>query len=287
MGRDVCACCVWARIREQVKWLEDALDDARVHVIGRDGQVWHCNGVPSTVRWRDIQHLGCDPTFLGSMAQERRAHFSVEYMPEMERLLGESSQSSLRELLPIMEPAMANVLAYACGLLSWHHNSMHCGRCGGRNVVQQSGHSKVCSQCHYTTFPRTDPAVIMLVTDPSSNRCILGRNAKWEKGRFSTLAGFVEPGESLEDAVTREVLEEVGVHVNPRSVRYHGSQPWPFPQSLMLGFFCEGSGEIVCNPHEIEEARWFSAEEARSVVKLPGPTTIARSLISTWMERKQ
>lgn len=272
--------------RDDAEWLGIAVKDARVHVVAEGCTIWHRNGVPCTVRWVDIEHLGCSPTFLGG-TPSGNMHFVVPWKPEMADLLKDASSSSLRDALPFLKPSDANVLGLACGLLTWQRNSGYCTRCGGLNEVRHGGHSKHCAKCDYATWPRIDPAVIMLVSDPVTKRCVLGRNAKWEPGRFSTLAGFVELGESLEDAVVREVFEEVGIHVVPGSVRYHGSQPWPFPQSLMLGFFCQGSGDIVCKPDEIEEARWFTKDEVFQIAKLPGPTTIARSLLDSWLKEHQ
>lgn len=279
-------------LREDAAWLAQALrGDGRVHVVGEGSKVWHRSGHAVSLRWADVERAlsssssSVMPTFLGG-TRDGVAHFAMGWREELRPLLGEAKEDSLRDVLALLGPDDANVLGLACGLLAWQRNSEYCGRCGGVNETRRAGHSRECSSCGYETFPRTDPAVIMLVCDPVRKMCILGRNSKWEKGRFSALAGFVEPGESLEDAVAREVLEEVGVHVVPGSVRYHGSQPWPFPQSLMLGFFCHGSGDIVCSPNEIEEARWFSADDLRTVPKLPGKHTIARSLISSWLQMK-
>jgi NAD+ diphosphatase len=143
----------------------------------------------------------------------------------------------------------------------------------------------VCSGCGRQQFPRTDPAVIMVVTD-DEDRCLLGRQERWPAGRYSTLAGFVEPGESLEQAVAREVFEEVGVEV--REVAYFGNQPWPFPASLMVGFFARATTtEIDVDGAEISDARWFTREEMRAEAEagrllLPSGISISRSLVETW-----
>ena len=144
----------------------------------------------------------------------------------------------------------------------------------------------VCEECARQQFPRSDPAVIMMVTDESGDRALLGRQAAWPAGRFSTLAGFVDPGESLEEAVVREVAEEVGVEVT--DVTYFGNQPWPFPQSLMVGFFARATTtEINVDEDEIEDARWFTREEMRAQAEdgtlvLPGGISISRSLVEAW-----
>lgn len=179
-----------------------------------------------------------------------------------------------------------NLLAIGTGLLQWDAKSRFCGSCGAPNVVRQAGHQKQCSSCGTVTFPRTDPAVIMLVTDGAS-RCILGRQASWAKGRYSALAGFVELGESLEDGVVRETKEEVGVDVT--DVHYYGSQPWPFPQSLMLGFYARAvsaTSAVVPDRDELEDARWFSKDDLRAgLVTLPPPSSISHSLIMAWLKQ--
>ena len=139
-----------------------------------------------------------------------------------------------------------------------------------------------CLKCGHLSFPRIDPAIIVLVAD--GDRCLLGRQASWPPGRYSTIAGFVEPGESLEDAVAREVLEETAVHV--RSVNYHSSQPWPFPSSLMVGFHATAdSSQPVQVTNELEHARWFTREELTEggSVLLPPSQSISYRLITTWL----
>ncbi len=189
------------------------------------------------------------------------------------------------------------LMAYARGLSHWHDNAQYCVRCGYALHSINAGHIKCCgnSDCNYQTFPRTDPAVIMLVTRPASGNspalCLLGRNKQWPPGVFSTLAGFVETGESLEQAVQREVLEEANIRTE--NVRYIASQPWPFPRSIMLGFEATAtSSDITCDPDELEDARWFSVEQLRTFgtwgdqnyeLQLPRQDSIARFLIDRWM----
>ena len=154
-------------------------------------------------------------------------------------------------------------MVHAVALAEWHASHRFCPRCGGALRSTAAGHVLVCEQCARQQFPRSDPAVIMMVTDESGDRALLGRQAAWPVGRFSTLAGFVDPGESLEEAVVREVAEEVGVQVT--DVTYFGNQPWPFPQSLMVGFFARATTtEINVDQDEIEDARWFTREEMRA-----------------------
>jgi len=165
------------------------------------------------------------------------------------------------------------VLAYARALVSWRRRHHYCGSCGTATVSRSAGHVRVCPDqgCGDEQFPRLDPAVIVLVSDGA--RALLGRQKAWPPGRYSTIAGFVEPGESLEDAVLREVLEETGVAV--RECRYHSSQPWPFPSSLMLGFTAEADAAAVPRADdELEDVRWFTREDVAAGRPLLPPTPV-------------
>jgi NAD+ diphosphatase len=191
----------------------------------------------------------------------------------------------------------AATMAYARGILGWHRRHRYCGTCGSNTESRHGGHVRVCTNpgCGAEIFPRIDPAVIMLVERPPTRgrpaKCLLGRHSRFPAGAFSTLAGFVEPGESLEEAVAREVMEEAGVPV--ASVSYRASQPWPFPSSLMVGFRAAAASEsIVVDPSELEEARWFTAEEiadfgewgdASARLRLPRRDSIARALVEEWL----
>ncbi len=193
---------------------------------------------------------------------------------------------SLREAGPHLSDRDVGLMTHAVGLANWHAVHTHCPRCGAVTVPEQAGHSRRCPVDGSEHFPRLDPAVIMLVTDPD-DRCLLARNAQWPERRVSILAGFVEPGESAEQAVAREVLEETGISVV--GVRYVGSQPWPMPHSLMLGFRARATGslEIVVDFEEIAEAHWFSRDELRASVasgeiRLPPPVSIAHRIIESW-----
>lgn len=197
----------------------------------------------------------------------------------------------LRAVLPtVAEERDGPLVLHAVGLAEWHHALRHCPRCGTRLEPRAAGHELVCPGCGRAQFPRTDPAVIMAIShgEPGSPEevLLLGRQASWPPRRYSTLAGFCEPGESLEDAVRREVREEVGIEVG--EVRYFGNQPWPFPSSLMLGFHGRAATlEIRVDQHEIEDARWFtraqlSAEAEEGTLVLPGTVSISRSLVEHW-----
>jgi len=191
----------------------------------------------------------------------------------------------LRSLAGDLAGADAALLAYARAMVLWHANHPFCARCGARTRSIEAGHARLCTQsdCGSRHFPRVDPAIIVLVT--RDDRCLLGRQPEWPPGRYSTIAGFVEPGESLEEAVIREVREETGIEA--AHPRYHSSQPWPFPSSLMLGYTAEAiSEEISLVDGELEDARWVNrADIASGRVLTPTPFSIAYALVRTWYER--
>jgi NAD+ diphosphatase len=191
----------------------------------------------------------------------------------------------LRPLAPLLSPDSASLLAYARALALWKARHRHCGVCGSANVPARAGHVMRCSResCGTETFPRLDPAIIVLVTDIAGERALLGRQASWAPGRYSTIAGFVEPGESIEDAVVREVEEETGVRVG--DVEYVASQPWPFPSSLMLGFRAIArTHDITLRDGELEDARWFTrADLAAGKPALPPAGAISAQLIDGWI----
>jgi NADH pyrophosphatase NudC (nudix superfamily) len=194
--------------------------------------------------------------------------------------------ASLREVGSLLGARDAGLLTHAVALANWHDTHTHCPLDGTPTVPAPGGHSAICPKDGSEHFPRTDPAVIMLVTDPD-DRCLLARNAAWPGRRVSILAGFVDPGESAEQAVVREVAEETGIKVN--NVRYVGSQPWPMPRSLMLGFRADApAGQAIAVDHEeLAEAHWFSRGElvaaiAAREIALPPSVSIARHIIESW-----
>lgn len=194
--------------------------------------------------------------------------------------------AELREIGPMIDGRDGSVLAYARAMLYWHMRHIFCGRCGSRTVVEKLGHQRKCmsASCGEMHFPRTDPAVIMLVHD--GDRVLLGRQAIWPEGMYSTLAGFVEPGETIEHATAREVFEEVGIQVG--DIRYQHSQPWPFPSSLMLGLHAKAlTTKLATNQDEIEDAQWFTRDELLNFSDqgkfLPRQLSISRRLIDDWL----
>jgi NAD+ diphosphatase len=194
--------------------------------------------------------------------------------------------ASLRQVGAVLSDRDAGLLTQAVALANWHATHMHCPRCGAVTEPAAAGHTRVCPVDGSEHFPRVDPAVIMMVLDPAG-RCLLARNRRWPERRVSILAGFVEPGESAEQAVAREVAEEVGIGVG--DARYLGSQPWPMPQSLMLGFAARATGslELRADLDEIAEAAWYSRDDLRAALdagelRLPPPVSIARQIIESW-----
>lgn len=223
--------------------------------------------------------LGVDPDGVAFFA------IAAEALPESV----DAQVGHLYTLGSVLGDRDAGLLVHAFGLENWHRTHTFCARCGQPTEPVAAGHVRKCVVCAAEHFPRTDPAVIMLVLDPQ-DRALLGRQPSWPEKRFSTLAGFVEPGESLRQAVVREVAEEVGTRVD--GVTYVDSQPWPFPCSLMLGFHARAVDDhIDVDGNEIEEARWFTRDELRAAVDagdvlLPGSISISRHLIELWFGEK-
>ncbi|RAY13317.1 NAD(+) diphosphatase [Actinomadura craniellae] len=201
-------------------------------------------------------------------------------------LIEGTERAQLRRVGALLSDRDSGLLTHAVALYNWHATHRYCPRCGEPTQPVAAGHVRACPACGAEQFPRVDPAVIMLVRD-ADDRLLLARHPEWPERRVSILAGFVEPGESLEQAVIREVREEVGLVVG--DVRYLGSQPWPLPQSLMLGFFCqaEPDQELHEDEEEITDARWYDRDELQAAatagdILLPGKISIARQLIERW-----
>jgi NAD+ diphosphatase len=222
-------------------------------------------------------------TFLGE--QDARTLFALSLAPDEHdefAAIHQAAASELRAAAMNLPPHEAGLAAFASSLAYWQSRSRHCGACGAHTLFSAGGHRALCSNaaCGAAFFPRTDPCVIMLVHD--GERALLGRQPSWPEGRYSTLAGFVEPGETLEDAVRRETFEESGIRVG--DCRYAGSQPWPFPGSLMLGFFARASSDQIRIGAEMADVRWFTREELTSgSVKLSPRFSISRYLIDRWI----
>lgn len=274
--------------RKDPDWIKDAAlsDDSRFVPVW--GEKCLVSGEPMHVVMLERRQVGDhinDPDeliFLGLF--RNRPAFAVPLDGSMDPPFGHPDDyHDLRFLGTALPADEANLAAHARALVIWHRTQLYCGICGAPARPQAGGNARQCDNpdCGRSLFPRVDPAIIVLVAN--GDRCLLGRQASWPEARYSTIAGFVEPGESLEDAVRREVFEETNIHVG--QVRYHSSQPWPFPSSLMLGFFAEaGSDEILLNDGELEDARWFTRDDLQSgFPKLPFRISIARRLVDHWI----
>jgi NAD+ diphosphatase len=260
-------------------WLDEQWADPATRVLVLAGGRFPLTDDRSQVRWMSPEEAPeGDHLLLGE--RHGTVHFAV--LPTGFR--APESWAQLREVGQELPAEDRGFVVQALAMWEWRRAHRFCGRCGGGLVADRGGYVMQCESCRRLHFPRTDPAVIMLVTD--GERALLGRQAVWPEGRFSTLAGFVDPGESLEDAVAREVKEEAGIEVT--DVTYFGNQPWPFPSSLMVGFFARAvTTDISVDDDELEHARWFTREELRQeseagTLALPGGFSISRSLIEAW-----
>jgi len=286
-----------ANRRTDIEWVEQAWADPKTRVlVVRDARALvrtggdHAEHIPELV-------LGAPSDapegtrFLLGIDSDDVVYFGVsgELVAEGTFRSGENEAVKalqLRQVGAALSDRDAGLFTHAVALANWHDSHTHCPQCGTPTVPAPAGHLTTCPKDGTEHFPRLDPAVIMLVTDPD-DRCLLARNAMWPPGRMSVLAGFVEPGESCEHAVAREVMEEASIVVG--QVQYLGSQPWPMPRSLMLGFQAVAAGgqEIEVDAEEIGEARWFTRAEMLAAIEagtlgLAPTSSIARRLIEFW-----
>jgi NAD+ diphosphatase len=290
--------------RRDAAWVHERLNDPRSRTLAltRDGiLVTGPDDAPELVRLPPSAIPGrLDAAVLLGVEPDGSGLFAVdvEHVHDRHRPLTPGARVlGLREAGAVLAPELSGLAAYAAAMVGWHRSHPHCARCGALTDVAEGGHVRRCPVCGAEHHPRTDPVVIMLVLD--GDRVLLGRQRSWPPGRYSALAGFVEPGEALEEAVAREVEEEAGVLV--RDVRYVSSQPWPFPSSLMLGFTARyADGDPAVRDGELEDVRWFTrAEVAAAAARegserweagapgasllLPPPIAIARRLIDSWL----
>jgi NAD+ diphosphatase len=258
--------------------------ESRILVLrGPDG--WSAAFADST-HLEVLPALGAEPVLLGRFGDCVYFAAAVTDPASVQSLFAQDSVrfEDLRMAGGQVPDQQAGVLAYARAMLHWRDRHRYCGACGAPTRSASAGHVMKCTNdaCGIDHFPRLDPAIIVLVTD--GERALLGRQAAWPEGRYSTIAGFVEPGESLEDAVAREVLEETGVTV--LEAAYHSSQPWPFPSSLMIGYTAFANAESVPRAdEELEDVRWFSREQiASGIPGLPPPQSVSYRLIEHWYD---
>jgi NAD+ diphosphatase len=281
-------------VRSDPAWFDSALADERSRVV----PVWNsrsliAEGDPPAAApraaWLELKDIEPERRNSNDWILLGRHNDSSVFALEVEGIDPPASPQGTRyedlRIVASMLPAdEAGVLGYARAMVTWRRRHRYCGSCGAKTLPAKGGHVLVCVNpvCRHEQFPRIDPAIIVLVSD--AERALLGRQAAWPVGRYSTIAGFVEPGESLEDAVAREVLEETGVQVD--RIEYHSSQPWPFPSSLMLGFMAQAvTHEVHLKDQELEDARWFTrAEIIAGTPVLPPRQSISYRLIETWFD---
>lgn len=277
-----------AHLRNDTDWLESALNAESSRFVAVRDQLCLAAGEPARavlLSRRDVRPYIDDEEIIFLGMYRSQPVFAVRLDESGAAALADRGRfHDLRYLGSVLPPDEANLVAHARALVLWHEVQRYCGRCGTTTRAESGGNTRLCTNtdCATRLFPRVDPAIIVLVHD--RDRCLLGRQHSWPEGRYSTIAGFVEPGESLEDAVAREVLEETDIRVG--AIRYHSSQPWPFPSSLMLGFTADAlSEDIRLNDGELEDACWFTHKEvAAGHPRLPPRLSIARRLIDTWLD---
>lgn len=249
---------------------------------------------PNMLSYQEIKNLEdiiSFSVFLGE--NSNNTYFSISLTGDnnivSKRLSKFGTFQNLRKQAPFLDEETAGLLAFAKAMDYWHRQNVYCGNCGAKTDIIEAGFSRKCSntECQRTFFPRLDPAIIVLVENDDS--CLLGRHSSWQKGLYALIAGFVEPGESIESAVKREVEEETGIRV--KNIKYHSSQPWPFPCSLMIAYTAAAENtEIDNDEDELDDVRWFSRDELRkklaaNQMTIASKVSIAHSLISEWMEQ--
>ncbi|CAM4106524.1 NAD(+) diphosphatase [Pseudoalteromonas ostreae] len=290
-----------SNLRKDPTWLATQINElSRWLLVNNNQTLFDSNSCSVTfLSFTTVRDLDLTEAIFLGLDELKTSHFALDVSQLDETLLaqlvGNAEFVDIRRFGVQVEIAQGSMAALARGLCYWHATHRFCGRCGSKNDLIEAGHSRLCSNdgCKHQTFPRTDPAVIMVVTRTFADgveRCLLGRQAVWTTGMYSSLAGFVDPGESLEQAVAREVMEEAGIVVE--NVRYIASQPWPFPSSIMLGFIAEAVTEdIQVDKDELDDAQWFSREELAQFgnwheegkqLKLPRSDSISRYLIDYW-----
>lgn len=283
--------------RQDAAWVASLLEDPETRVLPLHGlkpRIRHSSAAAldwqSVAPWRQLIEDGSTVILLGML--DGHAYFALDATSSEIPSDSDSVAIDARAAAPAIDGGEAAILAEARSLIDWHDRHRFCARCGTPSTIASGGWMRHCPNCKAHHFPRVDPVVIMLAV--RGERCLLGRGHRRPGARFSCLAGFMEPGETLEEAVRREVLEESGIQVG--RVKYLASQPWPFPSSLMMGFLGEALTEdITIDPEELAEVRWFEREEVRAMVErsrtddpipglatLPPPLAIGHQIARRW-----
>lgn len=278
-----------SHVREDSVWIQAQLNDpaTRLIVVHRSSVLCH-NDEPQRPCLLSTKMVTADPktsVFLGQV--DGISYFTLPIKTdEAARQLCNAHQGNFQDHVsraPMLESKYSDLLSLASFTSHWHSRHFYCGSCGSPTIMRSAGHMRACSStsCAQQYFPSMDPAVIVLIE--YEDRCLLGRQANWREGMYSTLAGFVEPGENIEAAVAREVNEEAGIHLE--DIRYHSSQSWLFPSSLMLGFNAKATSlDLKLDPNELETADWFTRDQIKANPQmLPNQRSISYTLIQDWL----
>ena len=290
-----------SNVRKDPIWLKGQLSSQSVWLLVKNNETLFIKNTPQIMflPYEQITQLNLTNALFLGLNTTKKGVFALDVSDiddtTLAPIISGAEFMDIRKQGPLVDIKEGSIAALARGLCYWHATHRFCGRCGSKNHLVEAGHSRLCEneRCKHPTFPRTDPAVIMVVTKTFADgieRCLLGRQAVWPRGMYSSLAGFVDPGETLEQAVAREVKEEAGIDVD--DVTYVASQPWPFPSSIMLGFFAKATSEqINVDKDELDDAKWFSREDLANFgnwhdegehLKLPRTDSISRYLIEHW-----
>jgi NAD+ diphosphatase len=284
----------WSEARGDIDLAEVLADEkAALYLLAEDRALLRVCGERLKPRFRpdEARALGLDPESLILLGITPEGPFLAGRAPASETLPDDIKAIDLRSLAiqDVLDPADLAAIAQARSYLHWHAANRFCGRCGGPLTLKGGGVARACAACDTRIFPRVDPVVIMLAID--GERCLLGRQPRFAPGMYSALAGFLEPGETIEEAVRREVKEEAGIDIG--RVAYHSSQAWPFPHTLMIGCHAEAlSTELTPDADELEDCRWFDREEVRQMLdgehpdglKAPFHAAIANRLVTAFVE---
>ena len=286
-----------AHYRTDTEWLDAAykaptvlvclFQDGRPLVQDNGGLLWLGPQAATLSGVRQRLFLGVDKAGAGVFALDMDDEFKLAASP----IAGLADFVDARMAFGAMSAMDANLASTARSLFEWHKAHGFCANCGHASDVHEAGWKRACPSCDREHFPRTDPVAIMLAV--REDMCLLGRQAIWPEGFFSCLAGFVEPGETVEQAATRELMEEAGIKSNAASAEYLFAQPWPFPSSLMMGMILQAdSDEISVDKTELDDARWFSRDEARAIIAgthpevfAPPEMAVAHHILRVWSER--
>ncbi|MEM9939538.1 MAG: NAD(+) diphosphatase [Pseudomonadota bacterium] len=287
-----------AHHRTDTDWLDKAFasNDALVFLLQKGAPLLEHSGESLVWLGPEVARLSPsgDRIFMGK-DKAGSPIFAVEMPPafslDSSLIAGTGEFADMRAAASSLPEMQSNLAATARSLFEWHRSHPFCSRCGTASNVTEAGWKRVCPNCGAEHFPRTDPVAIMLAT--TGDKCLLGRQAMWPAGFWSALAGFVEPGETVEQAAARELEEEAGIKADPAKAEYLFCQPWPFPSSLMVGIILEAeTTEISVEQDELEAARWITRSEARQVlagthpdIYAPPPMAVAHHLLKTWAER--